>query len=426
MDTKTIGGLIATLRKANGMTQKDLAEKLNVSDKTVSRWERAEGTPDLALIPVIAEIFGVTCDELLRGERRPPEERVVISSKSEMTQKGEKQLQRLLKATYSQYQMQSYVAMGISAVGLIVALICNLAFLKAVLGFLLGTIFFVISVVCQAVFLNRAFLSVEDAGLSLNDLSRFKRNGIRLAQRSVGLTAALAGFTAPMLMADAYVGLSMDSMLILGAIGAAVLLLVYLIVCYFLNAALLKKGVYSLEEREREVYNQNHRLKKRCAAVLVLLLAVTFVGHQAATTIWGAPWSIMNKTTFYDYESFIAFMEQDVPQQDFVSGSIASAPSSEVTYYDAFGNEISEEEAIRSTLTDENGNVVCEYIRRNWNVCSIRYSTQEGSVLPISVSTYDDLQEAQEKAAVRHVIFGAAYCVEAGAILMVYFKKRAT
>ncbi|MCD8021449.1 MAG: helix-turn-helix domain-containing protein, partial [Lachnospiraceae bacterium] len=75
MGQKSIGSFIAALRKANGLTQKDLAEKLNVSDKTVSRWERDEGAPDLSLIPVIAEIFGVTCDELLRGERKTPGER---------------------------------------------------------------------------------------------------------------------------------------------------------------------------------------------------------------------------------------------------------------------------------------------------------------------------------------------------------------
>ena len=64
MEKKTIGSFIAALRKANGMTQKDLAERLNVSDKTVSRWKRDDGAPDLAAIPAIAEIFGVTCDEL--------------------------------------------------------------------------------------------------------------------------------------------------------------------------------------------------------------------------------------------------------------------------------------------------------------------------------------------------------------------------
>ena len=44
MEKKTIGGFIAALRKANGMTQKDLAERLNVSDKTVRRWERKSPT----------------------------------------------------------------------------------------------------------------------------------------------------------------------------------------------------------------------------------------------------------------------------------------------------------------------------------------------------------------------------------------------
>ena len=72
MEKKTIGKFIAVLRKANGMTQQDLGEKLFVSDKTVSRWERDECNPDLSLIPAIAEIFGITTDELLRGERNAP------------------------------------------------------------------------------------------------------------------------------------------------------------------------------------------------------------------------------------------------------------------------------------------------------------------------------------------------------------------
>lgn len=68
MEKRTMGSFIAALRRANGMTQRELAERLNVSDKSVSRWECDDGYPDLSLIPVIAEIFGVTADELLRGE----------------------------------------------------------------------------------------------------------------------------------------------------------------------------------------------------------------------------------------------------------------------------------------------------------------------------------------------------------------------
>ena len=66
MEKKSLGKFIAILRKAKGLTQKELAELLNVSDKAVSRWERDESAPDITLIPVLAELFDVTCDELLR------------------------------------------------------------------------------------------------------------------------------------------------------------------------------------------------------------------------------------------------------------------------------------------------------------------------------------------------------------------------
>lgn len=69
MEHNTIGSFIAAERKAKGMTQKQLAQMLNVSDKAISRWERDESQPDLTLIPVMADIFGVTADELLRGQR---------------------------------------------------------------------------------------------------------------------------------------------------------------------------------------------------------------------------------------------------------------------------------------------------------------------------------------------------------------------
>lgn len=69
MEKKSIGSFIAALRKASGLTQKQLADKLNVSDKAVSRWERDEAMPDILLLPAIADLFGVTVDELLRGER---------------------------------------------------------------------------------------------------------------------------------------------------------------------------------------------------------------------------------------------------------------------------------------------------------------------------------------------------------------------
>lgn len=186
MERKTIGGFIAALRKANGMTQRELAGRLNVSDKPVSRWERDEGTPDLGTIPVIAEVFGITCDELLCGERRPIEERTGISDTDESSSKGEKQRRRLLKSAMSKYKSLSFIATGISAAGLMAALICNLAFLKAVLGFFMGAVFYIVSIVCLMVFVNRANLRVEDGGLDEGTLSAYKRQVIRIAEMSIG------------------------------------------------------------------------------------------------------------------------------------------------------------------------------------------------------------------------------------------------
>ena len=65
MANKTMGQVIATLRKQKGMTQKDLADKLNITDKAVSKWERDLSCPDTALIPRLAEILGVSLEELM-------------------------------------------------------------------------------------------------------------------------------------------------------------------------------------------------------------------------------------------------------------------------------------------------------------------------------------------------------------------------
>ena len=71
MDNAKIGNLIYQLRKEKNMTQLQLAEKLGISDKAVSKWERGLGSPDLSLMPGLSEIFGVDLEKLLTGEMPP-------------------------------------------------------------------------------------------------------------------------------------------------------------------------------------------------------------------------------------------------------------------------------------------------------------------------------------------------------------------
>ena len=110
VEKKTIGKFISALRRANGMTQKELGEKLFVSDKTVSRWECDESTPELSLIPVIAEIFGITTDELLRGERNNHDKEQLRTEEdiSKEKAKSDKQFNRMLDLKSRKYKGTLY------------------------------------------------------------------------------------------------------------------------------------------------------------------------------------------------------------------------------------------------------------------------------------------------------------------------------
>lgn len=66
MKKQTMGMMISSLRKENGMTQLELAEKMGVTDKAVSKWERDLSCPDVNSLPKLAEIFQISVDELMQ------------------------------------------------------------------------------------------------------------------------------------------------------------------------------------------------------------------------------------------------------------------------------------------------------------------------------------------------------------------------
>ena len=66
MKKQTLGMMISSLRKEKGMTQLELAEKMGVTDKAVSKWERDLSFPDINSVPKLAEIFEVSVDELMQ------------------------------------------------------------------------------------------------------------------------------------------------------------------------------------------------------------------------------------------------------------------------------------------------------------------------------------------------------------------------
>ena len=70
MDKEKTGQLITELRKEKGLTQKQLADALNVTDKAVSKWERGLSFPDISMLEPISELLEISIMEILAGERR--------------------------------------------------------------------------------------------------------------------------------------------------------------------------------------------------------------------------------------------------------------------------------------------------------------------------------------------------------------------
>lgn len=146
----SIGQFIAALRKVNGMTQQDLADRLGVSNKAVSRWERDECAPDLSLIPIIAEIFGITCDELLKGER------IINEASSEKSEpKVKRQYKSLLNREISKFKTIMWVSIALALIGYICMFGISYGFYRPKIGFAVMLLLEVAAFATAAIGINR-------------------------------------------------------------------------------------------------------------------------------------------------------------------------------------------------------------------------------------------------------------------------------
>ena len=262
MEKKTIGNFISVLRRAHGMTQKELGEKLFVSDKTVSRWERDECTPDLSLIPVIADLFGVTADELLRGERKTETEAEFQKSEKGSV-KSEKQYRYLLQKRATDFKNLLFISVSLACLGLVAAMVCNLGFLQATLGFGLGAIFWIAGAVCLICSFNHYYLRVEEEGERTENFY-FNAHMIYLSKNTVYIFLAVLGILLPLLFIPAYMGLTAPWWLLFGGLSALLLLLtVSFIYEFFIKIQWMKKGYLIYDESAVLLRNGRMKLIKR-------------------------------------------------------------------------------------------------------------------------------------------------------------------
>lgn len=417
MEEKTIGKFISVLRRAAGMTQKELGERLFVSDKTVSRWERDECTPDLALIPAIADIFGVSTDELLRGERSDANVR--------HSGKSDRQFAILMHRQLASHRTATYIAAGISVFALIGAAIANIGFTRGWIGFCIAVALAVVSVLLQLAGTSRWMMCTEEME---DDRHTEKIRGAnnKVVRRTVAVifeNIAIFGFVLPLAvcLSDGYTGLHGGTWLLYGVCcGAALLLAAYFVYAFFVRGALAKAGILHMDETERGRVAANNRLLWRVIAAALAIEAVLGFAAVIIRSVSAEDWAV--PVVFDSYESLESYTEEvAVSWIAILSDAPISTPVPDMEA--AFPPTTEFLENWRQEIYDDAGELLCTYYLVPGEIVRLRFSGENGD-LPAYLYTQDALNAAGNKRTLVLQCLGAAAIVNGVVWMVVYNRKK--
>lgn len=324
MTRQTIGAFLATQRKAHGYTQEEVADKLGISNRTLSKWETDRSSPDILYLPALADLYGVTVDEILRGERTKQEE-IPLSpeeqtKKEEQAQQAKRALQRRNLASFS---AKTYIAYGIAAGGLL--LIAIAAFLLSVYDGEIAS--FVLLAVGAAAYVAAVVLllalragladATEDARFALSAEQKFFR-ALRIILTCLFAEGALYFL---LLLAN-------NNNLLGGTLAAGVLLLCAL-AAYALTAGIEARRIFVLAEgtAQRDALHDKKlavRLFPIGGAVLAALLiaaCILFSFYPTMSTILvsGSAEEVRaHMHTLVWKEEYNALFDTDIPAGEYV------------------------------------------------------------------------------------------------------------
>ncbi|MBO5196068.1 MAG: helix-turn-helix transcriptional regulator [Clostridia bacterium] len=406
MERKSIGSFIAVLRKANGLTQRELADKLGISDKAVSRWERDETAPDLSLIPAIAEIFGVTSDELLRGERAG--EKSAFPEKQ--AEKTEKQIKALLKKVRTKFFTKSLICILISLVGLFSAMICNCAFYKKDLGFIVALIFLATSLVLGIIFTYLSYASIDDAEQESRELAATRRYIIKKAFLIICFNVCVLAFCLPLAIFDLQLVIDIHNVFIrteYWIFYGTLCVLFALLLCFFANIIVdrvaQEKGIYSTDESILQARKKNFRVFARPALslgkIFVPVILVTIIAHIICLSTFTVEFFLKDKgTQWHSIESFVEYMETTTTDE-----------------YPAYAYNT-------RYLYNNYGELVCSYKPCNQSVYDIKTSNTPDN-LPIITYSHEEYWDARDLAVGINACFVIAYIIEGVTLVTLYTVK---
>ena len=267
MEKKTMGSFMAALRKANGLTQQQVADKLNVSNKTVSKWECNEGYPEISMLPVIAELYSVSVDELLRGERIS---KAIDEEKVEV--KKAERIKFLIEKAIVKFTNSSIVSIVLSGVALIMAyIICDIIYNYNVLwfGYAIILILCAVSIAVSLIAFNNFISGLRSEYITEKEI--VEKNMQKCIKYITCITflvvVALEGLILDILMdAPSFLFVSLPATSVVG----------YLI-AYFVRSFLYKK--FDLTEKGLSPEQKHYRRKhiKITAIILVIVALVSFL-----------------------------------------------------------------------------------------------------------------------------------------------------
>lgn len=425
MEKKTIGKFIAVLRRANGMTQKELGEKLCVSDKTVSRWECDECTPELSLIPTIAEIFGITTDELLRGERRNPDrvDPTPQETGSRQKAKSDKQFRLMLDNQKRKYKNRTLISVCIMLLGFLAAMIANLVYHAGMVAFVIVSGCGLVSEVCQLIFANTArIMEDEDDDTYTERIRRYNSEVVETAVRLSFLNIFLFAFCLPLalLVADGNFGLTSETWAGYGTAFVLIILpLSYILYTLFIKKALYRRGLLMLNDAQAA----NMKLLKKVTVTafsiaLPLLVGIVVFQCFVAPTRWHYA-----EETFYDWGDFKTYVENDFDRW-FRGESISQNSSVSTPIISEEDGNQSDEFKVTQTIYSCNGEVLCEFYYYPALYRDIRFSENTDDKLPVTIVTNDWICKETLNWSIPLYILLFADFIVATVIYLVKFKKQ--
>ena len=245
MEDKIFGETLAKLRKKAKLTQQELAEQVGFSNKTISKWERDEGYPEITMLTEIAKFYGITTDELLNGERFVKGTEI-CDKKDRLSEKSK--IIAIITDTVSVFSF------------LLFFVFCLLGNFSGFIGFFYGIAgCIIISLICFA--LNKTFFNImkkEKKEITSNTINLICFSGFFAWVNTLsGIFLFISERLGVIARFDSYIPFA---------------LLISIVIVYKTRLRLLKSNaLYSVSK-------ENEKLKRKLSLISKILIIVAFVG----------------------------------------------------------------------------------------------------------------------------------------------------